>query len=36
MFYGLFSKSGFSDRLIAFSKECDDLLLINEDQIVRL
>ena len=34
--YGLFSKSGFSDRLIAFSKECDDLLLINEDQIVQL
>ena len=34
--YGLFSKSGFSDRLIAFAKECDDLLLINEDQIVQL
>ena len=34
--YGLFSKSGFSDRLIAFSKECDDLLLINEDQIIQL
>ena len=34
--YGLFSKSGFSDRLFAFAKECDDLLLINEDQIVRL
>ena len=34
--YGLFSKSGFSDRLLAFSKECDDLLLINEDQIIRL
>ena len=34
--YGLFSKSGFSDRLIAFAKECDDLLLINEDQIIQL
>lgn len=34
--YGLFSKSGFSDRLLAFSKECDDLLLINEDQIIQL
>ena len=34
--YGLFSKSGFSDRLIAFAKECVDLLLINEDQIIQL
>lgn len=34
--YGLFSKSGFSDRLVAFAKECDDLLLINEDQIIQL
>ena len=31
--YGVFSKSGFTQRLLDIATESDDLLLINEDQI---
>lgn len=33
--YGLFSKSGFTDRMLDIAKENDDILLINEDHLVR-
>lgn len=33
--YGLFSKSGFTDRMLDIAKENDDILLINEDHLIR-
>ena len=33
--YGIFSKSGFTDRMLDIAKESDDILLINEDHLIR-
>lgn len=33
--YGIFSKSGFTDRMLDIAKENDDILLINEDHLVQ-
>lgn len=33
-FYGVFSKSGFTQRMMDIAKESVDILLVNEDHLV--